>query len=431
MTLIRLAVCFLAACGGGTSNQPAPQEVAVTPTGTAQGAPVSGVVTAAGGTLTSGDGLLQISIPAGAVATDTTLTIQPITNEAPGGMGTAYRLGPEGQTFAVPATLTFAYTDGEISASDAAGLGIAFQDSIGQWNGINQITLDEAAHTLAVQTPHFSDWSRLEGFQIRPPEKTLKLGESLELSVQFCSRQDDGDLTSLLYNCTAGEGETDLLTEQKWLVNGATADITAIDQTFGTITPSTNSTATYTAPDAAPPVNPIAVSTDFRKKHGGHVILVANITVGQPPIAGTIDSTIDDENGTTVVTHATAKFTWNDEILGYEAISGHFAVTYDSVSADCSVHGVGEADIGAKEGYIEFSGATEYFFGGESGITLNGTITCTGGSLPYTSSDPRQWWPSVMGTYKVHDDGSLSETVTHSELGLEFVDMTWSLSPQS
>jgi hypothetical protein len=106
-------------------------------------------------------------------------------------------------------------------------------------------------------------------------------------------------------------------------------------------------------------------------------------------------------------------------------------VIYDSVSADCSVHAVGEADIGSKEGYIQFSGAIEYFFGGESSVTLNGTLACTGSTTSYTSSDPQKWWPSVMGTFKVHDDGSLSDTVTHGELGLKFVDMTWSLLPQN
>jgi len=429
MTELALGACLLVACGG-TSQPPAPAEIAVTSMGTPQGAPVSGVVTAAGGTLTSGDGVLQIAVPAGAVATDTTLTIQPITNEAPGGMGTAYRLGPEGQTFAVPATLTFAYTDAEISASDAAGLGIAFQDSLGQWDAINQITLDEARHTVTVQTPHFSDWSRLEGYQIRPPEKTLKIGESLELSVQFCSREDTGDLTSLLYKCTEGASEVDFLTEQKWMVNGATADVTAIDQTFGTITPSDNSTATYTAPDAAPPLNPIAVSTDFHRKNGGHIILVANITVGQPPIAGTIDSTIDDQFGTTVVIHATASFVWNDAQLGYISSNGHFSVIYDSVSADCVAHATGEADILPMEGYVEFAGGTEYFFGGESDVTLEGTVSCSSGSSPLTLAERRAWWPSVMGMYKVHDDGSVAETITHQPFGGSLVDESWSLTPQ-
>jgi hypothetical protein len=84
--------------------------VAVTPPGEVRGKPVQVMIPAAGGILISPDGILTIEVPAGALASAQTLTIQPITNQAPGGLGAAYRLGPEGQTFAVPVTLTFTYT---------------------------------------------------------------------------------------------------------------------------------------------------------------------------------------------------------------------------------------------------------------------------------------------------------------------------------
>ena len=213
-------------------------------------------------------------------------------------------------------------------------------------------------------------------------------------------------------------------------MNGATADVTVQDQTFGTITPSDNSIATYTAPSAAPPFNPIAVSTDFHNKNGGHVILVSNITVGQPPLSGTINASLDDTNGLTIVTTATATFVWNGSIQAYMTSNGHFSVTYDQVTLDCSTHAVGEADISPMDGYIAFAGGIEYFFGGESAITLQGTTTCPGGTTPFTNTAKQAWWPSVNGNYLVRNDGSFGETVTHGTYGESFVDMTWSLSPQ-
>jgi hypothetical protein len=431
--MLKLGLLVLGAAAGviacGSSNPPAPPKIAITAVGTDQGSAVEGIITPAGGTLASADGRLLIEVPAGAVASDTTLTIQPITNEAPGGTGAAYRLGPEGQTFAVPATLTFTYDDAEIADSDPAALDIAYQDAIGQWHALDQNTRDEAARTLSVETPHFSDWSRIKGYQIRPPSATLELSETLELSVVFCDSTDAGDdLTNLLYEC--GNGDTELLTQQVWLVNGATPDVTNRDATFGSIVSTSNSTATYKAPSAAPPVNPIAVSTDFHYSRGRHVILVSNVTVGQPPLSGTIDATRRDGNGLTIVTHATATFTWNDALQSYVTSSGHFNATLDLIQGGCTTHGIGEADIGTMDGYITFASGMQYLFGGGSSVTLNGTTTCGSNTTPYSNTDTQQWWPSVDGTYLVHSDGSIGETVTNGVFGNDTVDMTWSLSVQ-
>jgi len=158
-------------------------------------------------------------------------------------------------------------------------------------------------------------------------------------------------------------------------------------------------------------------------------LLVANITVGQPPLSGTIDATLDDQNGLTIVTHATASFAWNDAYMGYTSTSGHFSVIYDVVGADCTSHATGEADISPMEGYVEFAGGTEYFFGGASTVTLNGTTTCSGGTSAFTITDQQSWWPSVDGTYNVHDDGSLVESVHNLVFGISLADVAWSLQP--
>ena len=79
--------------------------------GAPMGAPVTATIGAAGGTLVSPDGVLSLEIPAGALAADTAVGIQPIAHLAPGGVGAGYELTPEGTTFAKPVTLRFKYTE--------------------------------------------------------------------------------------------------------------------------------------------------------------------------------------------------------------------------------------------------------------------------------------------------------------------------------
>lgn len=59
------------------------------------------------------DSKLTLTVPAGALATDTPISIQRITTTAHGGMGGGFRLEPIGQTYSQPVTLTFTYTDND------------------------------------------------------------------------------------------------------------------------------------------------------------------------------------------------------------------------------------------------------------------------------------------------------------------------------
>src|SRR5260221_13625194 len=76
----------LAACGGGGGGgggAPASQS----PFGTATGPAGEATIGPAGGALGSGGGKATGSIPPGGLAADTTISIQPVTNTAPGGKG--------------------------------------------------------------------------------------------------------------------------------------------------------------------------------------------------------------------------------------------------------------------------------------------------------------------------------------------------------
>ena len=137
-----------------------PDPPAVTPVGTPTGTIVTKTIGSAGGSLTSADGRVNLTIPANALAANTDISIQPVTNNAPGGIGVGYHLMPDGTKFATPATLTFNYADSEVLGRQPYLLYIAFQDSTNAWQAdFANRNIDTVAKTATEQISHFSLWS--------------------------------------------------------------------------------------------------------------------------------------------------------------------------------------------------------------------------------------------------------------------------------
>src|SRR5258708_4084626 len=110
-----------------------PDMPAITPEGIALDTPVTKNIGVAGGSITSADGKIQLTIPAGALLTSTDISIQPISNGCPGGIGLAYDLLPNGTKFEKPATLIFHYTDEDLGGTDPYFLFMAYRDSVDEW----------------------------------------------------------------------------------------------------------------------------------------------------------------------------------------------------------------------------------------------------------------------------------------------------------
>ncbi|HEX9957978.1 MAG TPA: hypothetical protein VGA96_11990, partial [Fibrella sp.] len=229
------------------------QSAAITPVGTPVGAAITAIIGPAGGTIESADKQIQISIPAGALRTNQTISVQPITNECPSGTGQAYRLTPHGLTFAKPATITFHYTDETVANSAPEMLRVAYQSDKGHWLSPRRYALDTASHHFSVQTTHFSDWTGFKNVFIYAEDKVVVPGGNMSLKV----------LQHIDESAPPADKDTDLIMPTvpsllsakyvgKWVVSA------------GSVAPDQN-TATFYAPSTPPVQNPVAVTVSLNK----------------------------------------------------------------------------------------------------------------------------------------------------------------------
>ncbi len=274
----------VAGCGGDDSSDsgnlpPSAGLPASTPQGQRVGVPTKALIGTNGGRLVSPDGRLSITVPAGALAQDTELAIERITNTAMGGSDGAYRLTPHGAIFATPVTITFGYTDAEVAGTLPELMKFAFQRDDGFWQVIDSALHDSEARTLSVTTTHFSDWISVPEMLLTPVEAVVKVGESVSLKVLDCIGQmpDGQPLSAVIPNCHPMTEEGYLLAGgQGWSVNGVAGGSGSV----GTLANAEGTTTnTYTAPGVKPTPNTVAVSVGFNSGLSSPAMLISNITV--------------------------------------------------------------------------------------------------------------------------------------------------------
>ncbi len=267
-----VVLVLAAACG------PAPvtrtTTLAVTPVGTAMGPTQTAMIGPAGGSVSSSDGLVTLTVPANAIAAMTAFTVTAVEATGPGAVR-AFRLGPEGTRFTTPATVTMKY-----SAEDAAGSApdlftVGYQDGKGQWRGATT-TVDESAKTISAATTHLSDWSLLRGVVLRPASASVKVKESLSLDVKLCDFSKapvaDDDLAPIAFECESFTEELEpILTAPS--VNGVRGGNASI----GTV--GTSRKFQYSAPGMKPTPNPVSVSIQYAPNNKKKTLLVSNVTV--------------------------------------------------------------------------------------------------------------------------------------------------------
>jgi hypothetical protein len=292
------ATTLLYSCEKNSSTDP-PQIATplITEVGTPNGEASTAVIGSSGGTLNSTDGLLTVTIPTGALSSPTEISIQPVTNNAPLGLGSGYRLQPEGLTFVNPVQLTFHYNEQLLKESLDEFLWIVTQAGDGSWNAMLKSVPDKNSKTVSISTAHFSDWAlgRFIDFTLNPSSPVVIKGESVELGLSGFIRDqniaEDDELAPLI-PITGDMDELTPLTPippiesryvsfkiKQWTLNGVNAPVS---NSNGSLSPSGRA-ATYTAPDQKPSTNPVAVSVqvETNNKEGirNTFLITSNISV--------------------------------------------------------------------------------------------------------------------------------------------------------
>lgn len=249
------------------------------------GAPLGAVVAsarigAAGGRLDAPDYGLAVIVPAGAFASEQTVTLQPIANTAPGARGGAWRIRPEGLQAAKPITLEWLPSAAE--RHGAKHLRIATQGADGIWRSAQSGS--DSNGVVRTTTQHFSDWSLVAGVQLRPGAADVGLQQAQDLTVMICGRAGDAALPGQDLHFACDSDGRAALGSNAWAVNGMTGGNASVGTLSGTdsLGPTKR---TYRAPAALPAQNPVAVSVKYQDPFDnvdGPVDLVAHLTVIDP-----------------------------------------------------------------------------------------------------------------------------------------------------
>jgi hypothetical protein len=253
-----------------TELPPVESDETVTPVGTPIGQPVHKIINTNGGELISADGTLKLTVPAGALNAPTDITIQPISNELSGGIGTAYRLTPHGQQFSKPVTVTFNYKVPDTVGSRPECLDIAFQDAEGSWQMLTNTTVNRVQKKISATTTHFSDWGYFKSIYIDPGKVTVDQGAFLELKVMTTFPRLDPD------DAPPGTTTIKVLKKPRKLRDD---EIKRWDYAGEGELDGEGSSAFYTAPDHEPNMNPEVATANINMHRKGQFMILSNITV--------------------------------------------------------------------------------------------------------------------------------------------------------
>jgi formylglycine-generating enzyme len=165
--------------------------------------PIGGVtatVGAGGGTVTTGDGNVTLEVPAGALDSETEITVAPqMTYPADERLvpGTCYEFGPDGTQFAVAVQMTLAYDEANLPA-EATEADLAIHRVVGDgWEAVADSAVDTVAKTVSAPVSGFSTYGVLDaGSDGGPFDEIIGLdGQGLVLvpGGSFMMGSEDGE----------------------------------------------------------------------------------------------------------------------------------------------------------------------------------------------------------------------------------------------
>lgn len=111
-----------------------------------------------GGVLSLADGRVSLTVPAGALAEPTTLTLQPATLVPSEAIGPVFEIGPSGLTFKEPVVLSFAYEEAALGDVPASALRVSTVGPDGGWLPVSLAHLDAANRRVSGMITHLTPY---------------------------------------------------------------------------------------------------------------------------------------------------------------------------------------------------------------------------------------------------------------------------------
>ncbi|GAA4443141.1 hypothetical protein GCM10023091_31090 [Ravibacter arvi] len=280
--LLALLFVFPSACENGGTEQPDASPVItplVRPKGVSNGMAVGRNIGPEGGSLQSVNGRFRINVPQGALASNTMITIEPVSNTNIAGIGAAFRLTPHGQIFSKPVTITYSWAGYADSVGLLQTLGLAYQMADGVWNFVGADSFDSGAKTVSFKTTHFSDWSLMNRISLSPYRASLETGQKLAIKAMTFTDAHPDNLFVPLVNDPNGPynepgypvGEPAPLPSRfikSWELNGP-----------GDLTRSSGQVVEYRAPASVNGAEEATVTVELNAPVPGTYLLVSNISI--------------------------------------------------------------------------------------------------------------------------------------------------------
>jgi hypothetical protein len=321
-----LTLALVACPGGGTDPPPQPPAPPSPPSppittdvGTPVGNPVEGTMDANGGSLNEPTATVTVKALGGVFDSSAQVSIQPITNTLPGGigLGTAITVG---QPLKKPLIVRFGYAADDV---DPGGLGLALQADDGSWTSLYPVFVDATKKTISAALPETLtasvsspiDSSRIKptaglnprrvvkylSFFMKPEKARVAVGKSVTFTPWARVReQPECEKGTVI---PGGPGEDDLATLPRCpkpvtnpypFTNTKTGFVRSwevVGAGNGTVQPTPPVGAVYTAPATVPAPNTVDVHfTSTFSGPGGSVRLTAPVRVVGDKWVGTFSN---------------------------------------------------------------------------------------------------------------------------------------------
>jgi hypothetical protein len=284
--LICITGLFMTACKKETASHdetsppPAPPvqgTLAITAVGNPAGAAVQKTIGASGGTIISSDGKARLIIPAGALESNQSITMQPIEGTAPLSLNAcSYRFSPHGLQFKKPAQLVVNYAN-ELSPGTSPELvNIATQQDNGSWKIAGKVTVDKNNKTMTTEIKHFSDYDYFLEIGL-VDDKTggdtallrLLVREEVGLQIKYLVAADD---SSLLVSMPP------VALVNQWTVNGVASPPVTSEYGYFKDQPE-HLRKLYVAPEKRKAGDTISVSVELKMGQRGLFYMIRQVVI--------------------------------------------------------------------------------------------------------------------------------------------------------